>query len=233
MLLLLRCIGEEAVAMHIDNFNKVVIARFLSWLTEFLVMDIDQSTMPLIGQQLWRLGVITTEEQTRNLYFVRYIDTGSAASLQQQLAHESDCASALVLVISEKMLGLLGRLPSGMVGISLERLLARNATNSKCLDLVRQACEERYSTDLHFSTDCRQVKWRGKSYLLTKKQSTALVALVRAGGRAHKDLLCAEAGTNQILFHIFRNRVKGQMVTHPLWGTLITSDGDGYYTLNT
>ena len=84
-----------------------------------------------------------------------------------------------------------------------------------------------------FSSDYRQVKWHGQTYKLTKKQATVLETLVREHGRAHKDLLCAEAETNQALFHLFRRRVDGKFIVHPFWGNLIKPEGDGYYMLIT
>ena len=83
-----------------------------------------------------------------------------------------------------------------------------------------------------FSSDYRQVKWHGQTYKLTKKQAAVLETLIREGGRAHKDLLCAEARTNQALIHVFRNRVGKTFTTHPLWDTLITNEGNGFYLLN-
>ena len=92
--------------------------------------------------------------------------------------------------------------------------------------------QARYVSPLRFSADYRQVTWCGKCYNLTKLQAAVLEALVQENGYAHRDLLCAKAGTNEALHRIFRNKVSGQYVAHPLWSTLIQSCGDGYYLLS-
>lgn len=83
-----------------------------------------------------------------------------------------------------------------------------------------------------FSTDYRMVHWNDESYKLTKKQSAVVECLHNEGGRAHKDLLRAEARTNEEIHRIMRNKKSGRWIPHPLWSTLIKSEGNGYYYLD-
>jgi|GEM_PF-1744602 len=85
------------------------------------------------------------------------------------------------------------------------------------------------SDQLKFSSDCRQVTWRGKTESLTKKQAAIFQALVERGGTVHKSQLQAAAQTHQDIHRVMRDR---QGKYHPFWQTLIKGTGNGYYYLD-
>ena len=201
----------EAISTQQAHHQKVVMHQFLDWLGSFLRVNVDNHRVMLVEQTLWYLGVVNSQGERCHLYFTRDAEKSDPAALRQQLAYDSGHMPALVLSDSEDALSLLGELPKGILAMPLEKLLRRN-TNACLLDesvLTNLACQAtvdyhhaRYVAPVRFSTDYRQVKWHGQWYSVTKKQAAILEALVKENGRAHKNLLCVEADTNQAVFHV-------------------------------
>lgn len=159
---------------------------------------------------------------TKYLHLLRYAGEKDVTALLHKIAIDTQCSPDLIIDILDAILKQLVAVLTGVVSISLGDATHKSQTHkSRAPDL----------STLQFSPDYRQVKWQDNLYSFTKKQSVIMETLVRAGGIAHKDLLCAEAQTNQPISHIFRGRQKGKMVAHPLWGILIKNDCNGRYFL--
>ncbi len=161
---------------------------------------------------------------TKYLHLLRYAGEKDVTALLHKIAIDTQCSPDLIIDILDAILKQLVAVLTGVVSISLGDATHKNQIHK---------AQSSNLLALQFSSDYRQVQWNGALYSLTKKQSAIMEALVRAGGCAHKDLLAAEANTNQKIRHVFRNRVKGKMVAHPLWDTLIKPDGNGNYHLET
>ncbi len=225
-------------AAQVQRF-RVVMGRLLTWLGGLFELGSAYRPISLCESVLWHLGVARFGQYKVNLYFVRRLE--AADNLRAFMgAIRKEAARAPTLIVSTSTSEILPiELPVDMALVPLERLLVRGNTlctldHSAVLTILRGcsiAKESDSGIGLRFSTDYRQVHWNGMAYQLTKKQAAVVEALDREGGRAHKDLLQAEANTNEALHRIMRNKVQGKWVTHPLWGTLIKGEGNGYYAL--
>ncbi|ABC32349.1 hypothetical protein HCH_05693 [Hahella chejuensis KCTC 2396] len=218
----------------------VDVDRLLLWLQGFFTIGAHYRVTPLLDDWLWHLGATRIRGYRVNLYFVRSLDTTERLlSVMKELRKESARAPAIVVSTSSKLpTGI--DMPQDIALVSLDRLLSR--TGGYCvldelsvlsiLQGYSEASENEGGIGLRFSTDFRRVRWNGQWYTLTKKQSAVMEALYREGGRAHKDLLRAEAETNEELHRIMRNKIDGKWVIHPLWNSLIKKEGGGYYFLD-
>ena len=192
---------------------------------------------------LWDLGDVRVEGKMCHVYFVNYLfGRASERALRDAMRLATTKYPIVVLHpgnhVTEDDLGL----PLGSVMVPVNRIF--NDSTELELDslalaaMIREGtggsieCQSDDNTP-RFSTDYRLVHWQGGQYKLTKKQAAVFEALDREGGRAHKDLLRAEAQTNEALHRIMRNKVDGKWVVHPLWKSLVMSDGNGQYQLRT
>lgn len=194
----------------------------------------------LVDDRLWDLGTARFGKLKVQCYFV--CDLGRSSSRKaflQAMRRESAKAPAIILYpefyYEDEI-----EMPLDMRLVPLQRVLSReqdqlaldeNLILSQIKSAPRQDDAEG-GIGPRFSTDYRLVHWNGEQYRLTKKQAAVFEALDREGGRAHKDLLQAEAGTNEALHRILRNKIDGKWQQHPLWGTLIKSLGEGYYCID-
>ena len=218
--------------------------RFLKSLQSLLSIDRYYRLTSMADAACWYLGVAHTHPYRVHVYVVKQLYIPEVRqTLKKTLQNEVGHVPALILHSGAPMDDADMGLPLDRLLMPLEQLLTR--TDQRCQihkptlnALVRRLhCdvspeEVHKAKNLHFSDDYRQVCWYGESYKLTKKQAAAIEALHQEGGRAHKDFLCAAANTDAPLRHIFRNKVDGRYMAHPLWQTLIRSDGDGYYILS-
>ena len=226
--------GERLQRYRVDD------NRLLDWLTQFLGISAAYRVSMLNESIFWHLGISRFGNHRVNLYFVRRLeDSRNMPSFLTALKRESARTPTMIISASTFIPPTLA-MPLDQVIIPLEHLLSRSGDacvldyatvqsllQSHPVDEVREG-----SIGLRFSTDYRQVHWNGKAYTLTKKQAAVVEALHQEGGRAHKDLLRAAANTNEKLSRIMSNRIEGKWATHPFWGTLIKSEGNGYYSLD-
>ncbi len=212
----------------------------LSWIRGLLDIGAAHRLTTLVDGVFWHLGVIWAGKYRINVYFVRrLLEPDNQRSFLRSLKQESSRTPAIILNASPRIPPLM-ELPLDVALVPLENVLSR--TGNQCtLDIgavisILRGCSVSESRDggigLRFSTDYRQVYWNGNTYKLTKKQAAVMECLHREGGRAHKDLLRAEANTNEELHRIMRNKVDGKWVQHPIWNTLLKGEGNGYYYLD-
>ena len=230
----------EVEPSRLKRFS-VDMEHFLYWMGRLLDIGSGHCLTALVDNVLWHLGATRIGKYRVNFYFVRrLLESDNQRPVVRAIKRESSRTPAIVLNASTQAPPLL-ELPLDVALVPLENVLSR--TGRLCvLDVgaaasILQGARQTESKDesgigLRFSTDYRQVHWNGKTYKLTKKQAAVFEALDREGGRAHKDLLRAEADTNEELHRIMRNKVDGKWVYHPLWKTLLKGEGNGYYYLD-
>ncbi len=190
---------------------------------------------------LWDLGDARIEGKMCHVYFVCYLfGQANQRALRDAMRLATTKHPIVVLHPGNEAIEDDLELPLGTVMVPVNRIfndLAELALDSLALAaMIRVGApvtSQEEHGDLRFSTDYRLVHWQGEQYRLTKKQAAVFEALDREGGRAHKDLLRAEAQTNEALHRIMRNKVDGKWVAHPLWKSLVISDGNGQYQLRT
>jgi hypothetical protein len=218
-------------------------AQLQPWLQALLTVDDYYRITPVVDAVCWYLGVAHSHPYRTHVYFARQLHAREA---QKALggAMEAEVGHVPALIVHSGQVADYGvTWPLDRRLVPLDNLLVR--TDQRCqlhqptlAALIKGlycdvSPEDTHKTKaLHFSTDYRQVYWRGESYQLTKKQSAVIEALHKAGGRTHKDFLCAAANTNTPLYQIFRSKIDNRYQPHPLWQTLIVSEGDGYYALS-
>ena len=190
---------------------------------------------------LWDLGDARVEGKMCHVYFVNYLfGRASERALRDAMRLATTKHPIVVLHPGNESIEDDLELPLGTVMVPVNRIFddsAELALDSLALAAMIRvgapATNQAEQVALRFSTDYRLVHWQGEQYRLTKKQAAVFEALDREGGRAHKDLLRAEAQTNEALHRIMRNKVDGKWVAHPLWKSLVISDGNGQYQLRT
>ena len=192
---------------------------------------------------LWDLGDARIEGKKCHVYFVSYLlGQANQRALRDAMRLATTKHPIVVLHPGNEAIEDDLELPLGTVMVPVNRIF--NDSVELALDSLALAAMIREGTGgsvisqgdvntLRFSTDYRLVHWQREQYRLTKKQAAVFEALDREGGRAHKDLLCAEAQTNEALHRIMRNKVDGKWVAHPLWKSLVISEGNGQYQLRT
>ena len=189
---------------------------------------------------LWHLGAARFSGHRTHIYFVRRLSEPNVRmDFLRAIKREVGKTPAIILYAGRNDHIELG-LPIDQALIPFHQLLVRDSDHfsidenavHEILSGKSAATESTGGISLRFTTDYRTVYWNGKEYKLTKKQSAIMECLYTEGGRVHKDLLLAEARTNEQMHRIMRNKVDGNWVVHPLWNTLIESDGNGYYRLN-
>lgn len=189
---------------------------------------------------LWHLGSTRFGGYRAHLYFTRRLSyPESRAAFMRAMRREVGKTPAIIMYASkQEPVGL--ELPVDQEVVSLHRVMVRDQAEFSIDEDVLYALlkgvpgteESTGGIGLRFSTDYRIVHWNGESYKLTKKQSAVVECLHNEGGWAHKDLLRAEARTNQEIHRVMRNKKNGQWIPHLLWSTLIKSEGNGYYYLD-
>ncbi|WP_027853072.1 hypothetical protein [Marinobacterium litorale] len=211
--------------------------QLMEWLRRLFDIEARYQVTTLHDSVFWYLGITRIGAYRVNLYFVRRLELAdNLRSFLATLKQESGRTPAIIVSASERIPPVL-ELPLDVALVPLQNLLVRTGDHcsldhAAVLPLLRGCpADEVRDTGigLRFSTDYRQVHWNGEAYKLTKKQAAVVEALHREGGRAHKDLLRAEAETNEELHRIMRNKVDGKWVPHPLWNRLIKGEGNGYY----
>jgi hypothetical protein len=231
------------VFISADSMKRYVVDsdHVMKLLQRYLDIPANQRFTCLNDGALWHLGPARFGNHRVHIYFARRLhDSDIRLDFSQKMKREIGKTPAIIICAgANEPVGL--DLPIDQVLISLHKLQARDSDLfSFDKDVIQSlligapnTTETSGGIGLRFTTDYRIVHWNGEQYNLTKKQSAVVECLHNEGGRAHKDVLRAEARTNEELHRIMRNKVNGKWVTHPLWNTLIKSDGNGYYRLNT
>lgn len=226
-----------------DSTKRFVVDgdHVMKLLQRYLDIPASQRFTCLNDGALWHLGPARFGNHRVHIYFARRLhDSDIRLDFSQKMKREIGKTPAIIITAgANEHVGL--DLPIDQVLISLRKLQVRDSDLfSFDMDVIQSlltgasdSTESNGGIGLRFTTDYRIVYWNGEQYNLTKKQSAVVECLHNEGGRAHKDVLRAEARTNEELHRIMRNKVNGKWVTHPLWNTLIKSDGNGYYRLNT
>lgn len=214
--------------------------RLFAFLQAQLEIPKSQRLTCLHDAVLWHLGSTRFGSYRAHLYFSRRLDElENRVAFLRAMRREIGKTPAIIIYAGKReLVGL--ELPVDQALVSFHQVLARDQADfgidgdvlHAMLKGSPSADESGGGIGLRFSTDYRMVHWNGESYKLTKKQSAVMECLHNEGGRAHKDLLRAEARTNEELHRIMRNKKNGQWVPHPLWNTLIKSEGNGYYYLD-
>ena len=214
--------------------------RLFGFLQHKLDIPKTQRLTCLLDNVLWHLGSTRFGGYRAHLYFARRLrDLENRAAIVRAMRREVGKTPAIIMYASKpEPVGL--ELPVDQAIVSLHQVMARDQADFNIDEDVLYALlkgvpsteESTGGIGLRFSIDYRIVHWNGESYKLTKKQSAVVECLHNEGGRAHKDLLRAEARTNEEIHRIMRNKKNGQWIPHPLWSTLIKSEGNGYYYLD-
>ncbi len=214
--------------------------RLLAFLQRQLGIPQSQRLTCLVDAGLWHLGSTRFGGYRAHLYFARRLNgPEERATFIRAMRREIGKTPAIILCASKnEPVGL--EMPVDQALVSIHQVMVRDQAdfrvdNDVLCALLKGAPDVEELTGgigLRFSTDYRIVHWNGESYKLTKKQSAVIECLEDEGGRAHKDLIRAEARTNEELHRIMRNKKNGQWIPHPLWNTLIKSEGNGYYYLD-
>ena len=229
-------IGADSMKRYVVHDDHV-----MKLLQRHLDIPASQRFTCLNDGALWHLGSSRFGNHRVHLYFARRLSESEIrVDLLQTMKREIGKIPAVIMcAATHKPFGL--ELPIDQALIPLSKLQDRDSdlfsidgdAIQSLLIGAPSSAETNGGIGLRFTTDYRIVHWNGAQYKLTKKQSAVMECLYNEGGRAHKDVLRAEARTNEELHRIMRNKVDGKWVTHPLWNTLIKSDGNGYYRLNT
>ncbi len=209
--------------------------RFLTVIKSLIEVEQHFRTESLIENLLWYLGHTRIGNSRVNFYFMRRSSLQSVQfDCSKMLKKESERTPSII-VTDSPIVNCNFPIPRGFATIYFEDLLDR--ASEKCTfdqAMVLTILKGKNETDdtaigLSFSADYMTIYWNGKEYDLTRKQSAAIEALHKEGGRAHNDFLSAAADSNQSFSQIMRKNINGKKVAHPLMGTLIKSDGNGYY----
>ena len=225
-----------------DSMKRYVVDddHVMKLLQRHLDIPASQRFTCLNDDALWHLGSSRFGNHRVHLYFARRLnESETRVGFLQTMKHEIGKTPAAIMCAGmHKPVGL--ELPIDQALIPLPKLQARDSglfsidgdVIQSLLTSAPDSAETSGGIGLRFTTDYRIVHWNGEQYKLTKKQSAVMECLYNEGGRAHKDVLRAEARTNEELHRIMRNKVNGKWVTHPLWNTLLKSEGNGYYYLD-
>ena len=215
---------------------KLSYDNFIEWQKELLGIGSFNKTNQIIENILWHIGVSRFGNSMVNFYYLRRSDDPQVLfESREKLLLESKRTPAIIITDSLVQNSIVG-LPRGFATLSIIDLLSRDSDMCRLDPAAIHALLGNDMPDgddkriaLRFSDDYRTVYWNGEEYKLTKLQSKIAEELEKQGGKAHKDHLCAVAGTDQTITQIFKNRIKGKRVKHPLSGDLIKSEGDGFY----
>ncbi len=230
------------VFIRADSMKRYVVDgdHVMKLLQRHLDIPANQRSTCLNDGALWHLGPARFGNHRVHLYFARRLnDSDIRVDFLQKMKREIGKTPAIVICTgANEPAGL--DLPIDQVLIPLHKLQARDSdlfsfdkeVVQSLLTGAPDSTETNGGIGLRFTTDYRIVHWNGDQYKLTKKQSAVMECLYNEGGRAHKDVLRAEARTNEELHRIMRNKINGKWVTHPLWNTLLKSEGNGYYYLD-
>lgn len=230
------------VFISADSMKRFVVDgdHVMKLLQRHLDIPASQRFTCLNDDALWHLGPARFGNHRVHIYFARRLhDSDVRLDFLQKMKREIGKTPAIIICAGANEPAGLG-LPIDQVLISIHKLQARDGELFSFDKNVIQSLligspdttETSGGIGLRFTTDYRIVHWNGEQYNLTKKQSAVVECLHNEGGRAHKDVLRAEARTNEELHRIMRNKVNGKWVTHPLWNTLLKSEGNGYYYLD-
>jgi hypothetical protein len=219
-------------ALHID--------AVLDWFKGIFEIGGMYRTTEVHTQMLWFLGSARFGKAKLSIYFVRGLHTAHNVQLFLSALKKEVANAPAIFVTSSNIDPSFVQLPLDMALVTVDQIFSRTEKNVTLdhgmVGLIINGGKDTGSGEggigLRFSTDYRLVYWNSDEYKLTKKQAAVMEALDREGGRAHKDLLRAEANTNEAIHRIMRNKVQGEWVQHPLWNSLIKSSGNGYYMIS-
>ena len=228
-------ISPEKVKHHALHIDAV-----LDWFRGLFEVGGMYRTTEVHTQMLWFLGSARFGKAKVSIYFVRGLHTAHNVQLFLSVLKKEVANAPAIFVTSSNIDPSFVQLPLDMALVTVDQILSRTekivtldyGMVESIINGVKDTDSGEGGIGLRFSTDYRLVYWNGDEYKLTKKQAAVMEALDREGGRAHKDLLRAEASTNEEIHRIMRNKVQGEWVTHPLWNTLLQSEGNGYYFLD-
>lgn len=235
--------GWVNMPIHRATRYEVNTSQLLVWLRQQLSISSFYRTTTIVESACWYLGLAHIDHHRVHIYFARRLDdTVSQQTLLDALETEAGHVPALIMcpvpasddftLSVDRTLVLLKQLLSRTQGVCRLHQPSLSAIARSLCCKASVALTEANDSELRFSTDYRLVHWCGTNHRLTKKQAAVIEALYQSGGRAHKDYLCQAANTHEPLHRIFRNKVQQRYVLHPLWKTLINSEGKGYYSLS-
>lgn len=221
---------------------EVNMEKIFSWLGSLFEVPTRNRLTEIEEDVFWHMGEARFGKDRFNLYFVRGLESSNnLRAFSQAISRELFRAPLLTLMSSYASPVL--QLPLDVAVVPLLDVLQRSGDQCKldrsAISVILNGTSgienkgDKSGILLQFSADYRTVQWRGETFKLTKKQASIFEALEREGGRAHKDRLQAEAETNEQIHRIMRNKKNGEYIQHPLWGTLLQGEGNGYYRLAT
>lgn len=232
--------GWVAITPEKVKHHALQIDTVLDWFKGIFQIGDMYRTTEVHKQMLWFLGSARFGKAKVSIYFVRGLHIAHNVQLFLAALKKEVAKAPAIFVTSSNIDPSFVQLPLDMALVTVDQILSRTEKNitldhgmvGSIINGGKDIDSGEGGIGLRFSTDYRLVYWNGDEYKLTKKQAAVMEALDREGGRAHKDLLRAEASTNEEIHRIMRNKVQGEWVTHPLWNTLLQSEGNGYYFLD-
>jgi len=232
--------GWVAVVTESVKQYTLQIDAVLDWFRGIFEIGGMYRTTEIHPKILWFLGAARFGKAKVSIYFVKALHTSYNVQLFLSALKQEAGNAPAIFVTSSNIDPSFIELPLDMALVTVDQILTRSdevatldhGMVGAIINGGKSISSGEGGIGLRFSTDYRLVYWNGEEYKLTKKQAAVIEALDREGGRAHKDLLRAEANTNEEIHRIMRNKVQGEWVTHPLWNTLLQSEGNGYYFLD-
>lgn len=233
-------VGWVAVTPESVKQYALQIDAVLDWFRGIFEIGGTYRTTEVHSKMLWFLGAARFGKSKVSIYFVKALHTSHNVQLFLSALKQEAGNAPAIFVTSSNIDPSFIELPLDMALVTVGQILSRSdkvatldhGMVGSIINGGKSISSGEGGIGLRFSTDYRLVYWNGEEYKLTKKQAAVMEALEREGGRAHKDLLRAEANTNEEIHRIMRNKVQGEWVQHPLWSSLIKSSGNGYYTIN-
>ncbi len=230
-------LGWTTVSVQQLTRYGINMNQCLDWLLTLFNISRISKPVTLCEGVLCKLGMTLIDNQLVNVYICSQLSNmKNLPIVNNLLSQEKSTSFSLVVYARPSIMPL--TLPNNMVEVTLESLLKERQRYCEIdLDTVRFAMQHKES-DLPprsikrvacFSDDYRLVSLDDKSYPLTKKQAAVVEALHKEGGRAHKDLLQAQAESDTPLYQLMRKRIGTRWGYHPIWNTLIKKGGRGYY----
>jgi hypothetical protein len=213
---------------------KVNMRQCTFWLLKLFNVSQSSRAVMMFDDVLSYLGETRIGSNNVNIYLCSRLENIKNRSAITRIL-KLEAARGPGVVICSRLGHIPLNIPENMKVVTFESLMKRGA---KYCQVDRPVLEGLFHSDhysysrqskLSFSEDYRIVYWHNQRYDLTPKQAAIVEALDKMGGRAHKHFLQAQANTNSDIYRIMRHRVGDKWVPHPLWGTLIVTEGNGYY----
>jgi hypothetical protein len=218
-------VSDAQVAVYRVNFT---------WLLNQIAMGLGITGGPsprvILKDSIWALGGHRIEgEQIQIIVVRRLAEAVVYEALRDHLTtHHGPSSPALVIALDSHISAHL-TLPAQN---QLIRIAQAVVWERDLFELNRRTLALRMgSTPVSdgFSVDYRTARSNGVDYEFTPMQAEVLEVLHKSGNKMHQAAILASTGsTQERLIYIFRPGKK----MHPAWGTILKSEGKGFYRID-